>query len=160
MPPNKKKQKWEPYSFNHATSENEVTEEPKAEGESSVQRTDPKDEQRTQRPTNSEASAASKTSAVKDTSNDSPSDTTNSPIRNNQTEQPTTAAEPTYTNDPDSLPRCIDEEADDEGTDSQNEDDIDAAYEDGEIERSHRARVSGRKMEYHKRVTTSRRSRK
>jgi hypothetical protein len=48
----------------------------------------------------------------------------------------------------------------DESYDPGDDDDIGAAYEDGEIERDHRTRATGRKVEYHKRYNTSQRSRK
>jgi len=48
----------------------------------------------------------------------------------------------------------------DEPCDSGDEDDIGAEFENGKIERDHRTRATGRKLEYHKRYNTSQRNRK
>lgn len=47
-----------------------------------------------------------------------------------------------------------------EPCDPGDDEDVDTGYEDGEMERDHTARASGRKLEYHKRYHISQRSRK
>jgi len=151
--PNNRKQSWTPLKIGFSRTENESTTANAIIKDGTTQNDNQRPElAEAERRGNAESDTLGKTSSKKPESQANPSSRISEASS-------TSRASMHYVERKDS-DESYDPGDDDESYDPGDDDDIGAAYEDGEIERDHRTRATGRKVEYHKRYNTSQRSRK